>query len=202
MCPVSLSHACAHARTQHKAAKLQSKYEVDQPSHLYRTPPRGAASGPAARKDAQARTAMLANGRFRVADNGFGAAAPGARQAQLPAAAGTATSLASAGKAVGRTNLASTSSSFGEIVHPDAREEYDSAKAAEYAATNPDEEVLKKNDELAAEAQNEYAIEEGVRSAAGVGVPKPGGKWGGGLEEFGVDLKGNPIKTSGYAFMP
>ena len=54
----------------------------------------------------------------------------------------------------------------------------------------------------AAEAQNEYAIEEGVRSAAGVGVPKPGGKWGGGLEEFGVDLKGNPIKTSGYAFMP
>ena len=55
---------------------------------------------------------------------------------------------------------------------------------------------------LAAEAQNEYAIEERVRSSAGVGIPKPGGKWGGGLEEFGVDIKGNPIKTTGYAFMP
>ena len=55
---------------------------------------------------------------------------------------------------------------------------------------------------LAAEAQNEYAIEEGVRSSAGVGIPKRGGKWGGGFEEFGVDIKGNPIKTTGYAFMP
>lgn len=102
-------------------------------------------------------------------------------------------SLTSAGgasrKAAGRTNLA-------------AHEEYDSSKAEEYSATNPDKEFLKKSKDLAAEAQNEYAIEEGVRSSAGAGFPTPGGKWGGGLEEFGVDTKGNPIQTTGYAFMP
>ena len=62
--------------------------------------------------------------------------------------------------------------------------------------------VLEKNAELAAEAENEYAIEKGVRSTAGFGVPKPAGTFGGGLEELGVDLQGRPIRTSGYAWMP
>lgn len=101
-----------------------------------------------------------------------------------------------------RVSLASTSSSFGDNEHPDAREEYDISKAREYKLTEPDEDFLEKNAKLVAEAQKEYALEEGVRLTAGVGVPKAGGKWGGGLEEFGVDIKGRSIKTSGYAWMP
>jgi hypothetical protein len=81
-------------------------------------------------------------------------------------------------------------------------EEYNIAKAREYSLTEPEEEFLAQNAELAAEAKAEYALEEGVRAAAGHGVPKPGGKWGGGLEEFGVDLKDRPLRTGGYAFMP
>jgi hypothetical protein len=81
-------------------------------------------------------------------------------------------------------------------------EEYNIAKAREYSLTEPEKEFLAQNAELAAEAKAEYTLEEGVRAAAGHGVPKPGGKWGGGLEEFGVDLKGRPLGTGGYAFMP
>jgi len=81
-------------------------------------------------------------------------------------------------------------------------EEYNIAKAREYSLTEPEKEFLAQNAELAAEAKAEYALEEGVRAAAGHGVPKPGGKWGGGLEEFGVDLKDRPLRTGGYAFMP
>ena len=81
-------------------------------------------------------------------------------------------------------------------------EEYNIAKAREYSLTEPEKEFLAQNAELTAEAKAEYALEEGVRAAAGHGVPKPGGKWGGGLEEFGVDLKGRPLGTGGYAFMP
>ena len=40
-----------------------------------------------------------------------------------------------------RVTLASTASPLGERVHTDAREEYDIAKARDYAATSPDEEV-------------------------------------------------------------
>ena len=101
-----------------------------------------------------------------------------------------------------RASLASTSSTFGDNAHPDAREEYDISKAREYKLTEPDEKFLEKNAALVEEAQKEYALEEGVRSTAGVGVPKAGEKWGGGLEEFGIDIKDRPIKTSGYAWMP